>query len=75
MAAAQSGMMPVEFMLHVMRGEYEAIGVERDEINLAIRHKAAGDVAPYLHPKLHAIESRTKEGDNESAPFSWLPPT
>jgi hypothetical protein len=74
-AAAQSGMMPVEFMLHVMRGEFDKIGMTQDDITPPLRMTAAKDVAPYLHPRLHAIEHKQREADDTSPSFTWLPPT
>jgi hypothetical protein len=53
--AEASGLMPLEFMLQVMRNL---------EAPLADRFKAAAEAAPYMHPKLvasHATDAKDRE--------------
>jgi len=50
-AAADKGVSPVEFLLSVMRDE---------EQSMAMRTDAAKSVAPYLHPRLAAVEHSGK---------------
>lgn len=54
-AAAAAGIMPLDVMLNTMRWHYDA--KRYDEA-----HAAARDAAPYLHPKLAAIEHSGKDG-------------
>jgi hypothetical protein len=52
-AIAASGLTPLDFMLGVMRDE------SRD---VAVRLDAARSAAPYVHPKLSAVEHSGKDG-------------
>lgn len=53
------GIAPLEFMLQVMRDKHQ---------NLAVRLEMAKAAAPYLHPRLQAIEHLGK--DEETIPRS-----
>ena len=46
--AIEDGITPLEFMLNVMRD---------DSNELAVRFQAAKDAAPYIHPRLSAIDA------------------
>lgn len=50
---AESGVTPLEFMLHVMRDE---------SAEPAARADMAKAAAPYVHPKLAAVEHTGKDG-------------
>lgn len=52
-AVAESGQTPLDFMLGVMRDEGKDFGVRLD---------AAKSAAPYVHPKLAAIEHTGRDG-------------
>lgn len=54
-AAAEAGLMPVDYMLNVMRDE----GAEKSR-----RDDMAKAVAPYLSPKLANIEVGNKKGES-----------
>ena len=60
-----TGLAPLDYMLAVMR-DAGAEPSRRDEMA-----KAA---APYVHPKLAAIEHTGKDGGPMAMTFSWLPP-
>ena len=60
-----TGLAPLDYMLAVMR-DTRAEPSRRDEMA-----KAA---APYVHPKLAAIEHTGKDGGPMAMTFSWLPP-
>lgn len=60
-----TGLAPLDYMLAVMR-DTGAEPSRRDEMA-----KAA---APYVHPKLAAIEHTGKDGGPMAMTFSWLPP-
>lgn len=51
--AAQEGITPLEFMLEVMRNEASE---PRDRLNAAV------SAAPYMHPRLAAIEHTGRDG-------------
>jgi hypothetical protein len=62
---ANSGITPLEFMLRIMRDEGEALDVRRDMAKAA---------APYIHPKLAAIEHKG-DADNpiqHMVGFRWM---
>ena len=52
-AAAEQGITPLEFMLNIMRYEGSEIG---------LRFEAAKAAAPYIHPRLAAIEHTGADG-------------
>lgn len=55
--AAESGLTPLEFMLQVMRDEPRADLEPRDALQAtAMRFEAAKAAAPYVHPRLAAVE-------------------
>ena len=60
--AAESGLTPLEYMLEVMRRpsdhEDEKIQLARE----AMRFEAAKAAAPYVHPRLAAIEHTGEDG-------------
>jgi hypothetical protein len=49
------GIAPLEFMLQVMRGTHQ---------DLAVRLEMAKAAAPYLHPRLQAIEHSGKDAES-----------
>jgi len=49
--------MPIEIMLSIMREQWEAYEKDRTPQNGAIALAAAKDVAPYVHPRLTAMDS------------------
>jgi hypothetical protein len=53
--AAALGMLPKEFLLHVMNGNYKAIKEKKGAIDLDKRLDAAGKVAPYIHRKMPQV--------------------
>src|SRR5579872_6151968 len=62
-AISASGLTPLEYMLSVMRSSPPAGASVRDMINHELmRMDAAKAAAPYVHPKLHAIEHTGKNG-------------
>lgn len=55
--AASEGITPLEYMLQVMRTEPSAELDERDMLSaITLRFEAAKAAAPYIHPKLSAVE-------------------
>jgi hypothetical protein len=60
---AESGVTPLEFMLNIMRGETPADADSVTKLAYAtMRFEAAKAAAPYVHPKLAAIEHTGKGG-------------
>lgn len=60
--AAAEGITPLEFMLEVMRNEPPEGLEPREQMSaIAMRFEAAKAAAPYMHPRLAAIE-HTGEG-------------
>lgn len=61
--AASEGITPLEYMLEVMRNEPPA-GLEGPQLLSAhmMRFEAAKAAAPYIHPKLSAVEHTGKDG-------------
>ncbi len=53
------GVMPIDFLLATMRGKKYENGklVDDESISLAIRLEAGKAAAPYLYPRLSAIDS------------------
>lgn len=62
--AAEEGITPLEFMLQVMRAEPgEDIKDERVLVDIQqMRFEAAKAAAPYMHPRLAAIEHTGEDG-------------
>lgn len=61
--AAQEGITPLEYMLHVMRNEPREDMEPRDYLQaVVLRFEAAKAAAPYIHPKLSAVEVTGSEG-------------
>lgn len=61
--AAEDGLTPLEFMLQIMRGEPPETEDERVKLSyVEMRFEAAKAAAPYVHPKLAAIEHSGKDG-------------
>lgn len=62
-AIAKSGLTPLEFMLNLMRMEVDedADIQQRIAVN-AMRFEAAKAAAPYVHPRLNAVEHTGKDG-------------
>jgi hypothetical protein len=62
-AVRQSGITPLDFMLEVMRGKPpEGAGPAEFIAFTNLRFEAAKAAAPYVHPKLSAIEHTGKDG-------------
>ncbi len=61
--AAKKGITPLEYMLKVMR-DSKADGARRDDMA-----KAA---APYMHPRLNAIQHTGKDGEPIKVSFTGL---
>lgn len=61
--AAESGISPLEYMLNVMRSEppKDADALARVR-HTEIRFEAAKAAAPYIHPRLAAVEHSGKDG-------------
>lgn len=61
--AAAEGITPLEYMLQVMRNEPPE-GLEGPQILSAtmLRFEAAKAAAPYIHPKLSAVEHTGRDG-------------
>lgn len=73
--AAEEGMTPLEFMLKIMRAEPPEGLQQRDELAVqAMRFEAAKAAAPYIHPRLAAVEHTGKDG-KDLIPQNPLPPT
>lgn len=62
-AAAEGGIMPLEFMLNILRDET----VPRDE-----RMDAAKAAAPYVHAKLASVEHTGKDGGDIGIVFKTV---
>ncbi len=61
--AASDGVTPLEFMLSIMREEPPETEDERVRMDqIAMRFEAAKAAAPYIHPRLAAIEHTGAEG-------------
>jgi len=59
--AAANGITPLEFMLNVMRQEPPETEDERlRQSYVAMQFEAAKAAAPYIHPKLSAVEMNAK---------------
>lgn len=60
--AAEEGITPLEYMLQIMRGEEvsedEKVQIARE----ALRFEAAKAAAPYMHPRLAAVEHTGADG-------------
>lgn len=61
--AADEGITPLEFMLNVMRSDVPD-GLEGNSLlqAMAMRFEAAKAAAPYMHPRLAAVEHSGKDG-------------
>ena len=61
--AAQEGITPLEYMLEVMRREIHP-ELEPDEVwkAMAMKFEAAKAAAPYIHPRLAAVEHSGQDG-------------
>lgn len=61
--AAEEGITPLEYMLQVMRRK-PPVGLEGPQLLAAhmMRFEAAKAAAPYIHPKLSAVEHTGKDG-------------
>ncbi len=61
--AMEGGITPLEFMLNVMREEPPETEDERlRQTYIAMRFEAAKAAAPYVHPRLAAVEHTGKDG-------------
>lgn len=61
--AASEGITPLEYMLQVMRSEpSEKLEGSQLLSALMLRFEAAKAAAPYIHPKLSAVEHTGKDG-------------
>lgn len=62
-AIAESGITPLDFMLGVMRGSPPENAGPVEQIAFAtLRFEAAKAAAPYVHPRLAAVEHTGKDG-------------
>lgn len=60
---AQNGLTPLEYMLQVMRTEPSADLEPREMLNaVSLRFEAAKAAAPYMHPRLAAVEHSGPDG-------------
>lgn len=60
--AMADGITPLEFMLHVMRAPSEHEDAKVQVAREAMRFEAAKAAAPYMHPRLAAIEHTGPDG-------------
>lgn len=61
--AYEDGVTPLEYMLAVMRGCSEHEDPKIQIAREAMKFEAAKAAAPYMHPRLAAIEHTGKDGD------------
>jgi hypothetical protein len=66
--AAADGITPLEVMIQAMRSHYEANRLDEAA-------SIAKDAAPYMHPRLQAIQHSGDPDNREPIPFTWLPPS
>lgn len=66
--AASGGITPLEVMLTAMRKYVEAE-------NWDDARAAAKDAAPYMHPRLNAVEYKERQEGDKKPAFTWLPPS
>jgi len=60
--AEASGLMPLDYMLSVLRDESQS-----QEARFAAAEKAA----PYLHPRLASVDAKLKADVDASVTFTW----
>lgn len=60
--AAEEGITPLEFMLNVMRAPSDHEDPKIQAAREAMRFEAAKAAAPYVHPRLAAVEHTGAEG-------------
>lgn len=61
--ALEDGISPLEYMLELMRKPYPDDADAVAKVNLdGLRFEAAKAAAPYVHPRLNAIEHTGKDG-------------
>jgi hypothetical protein len=71
-AATAEGITPLEFMLHVMRSEpIEGLEPQHQLKAQEMRFEAAKAAAPYMHPRLAAIEHTGKDGGALKTENHW----
>lgn len=58
----EEGLSPLEFMLNVMRGSSNHEDPKVQIAREAMRFEAAKAAAPYMHPRLAAVEMTGKDG-------------
>ena len=65
------GITPLEYMLQVMRAEPKTEDMDERQVfaAAALRFEAAKAAAPYIHPRLAAIEHTGKDGESLSPPI------
>lgn len=61
--AAEEGLTPLEFMLQIMRAPSDHEDVQVQIAREAMRFEAAKAAAPYVHPRLAAIEHTGADGE------------
>lgn len=71
--AAQEGLTPLEFMLQIMRSPSDHEDPRIQAAREAMRFEAAKAAAPYIHPRLAAVEHTGKDG-KDLIPPPPLPP-
>jgi hypothetical protein len=70
--AMAEGITPLEFMLNIMRSEPADIEDPRVLLDaLAMRFEAAKAAAPYIHPRLAAVEVSGDQDAPVRVEFAW----
>ena len=70
--AAEQGITPLEYMLQVMRTEPSPELEPRDMLQaITMRFEAAKAAAPYIHPRLAAIEHTGANGEAIKTDSKW----
>lgn len=71
--AASEGITPLEFMLEIMRKEELAEDADPAQIlaHQAMRFEAAKAAAPYIHPKLSAVDATLSGKDGGPIDMNW----
>lgn len=60
--AAEEGITPLEYMLNVMRQDSTHEDPKVQAVRETLRFEAAKAAAPYIHPRLAAVEMTGKDG-------------
>lgn len=64
------GITPLEYMLQIMRTEPKTEDMDERQVfaAVALRFEAAKAAAPYMHPRLAAVEHTGKDGESLAPP-------